>query len=59
MTDAGKLIEKLHKNHQTYKQAVDDIRRDWTLSDAAKRLLAPEGKQGRGPEHNGLPRRPR
>ena len=33
MTD----IEKLRKNHAEYQRKVEEIRQDWTLSDAAKR----------------------
>jgi hypothetical protein len=30
------IIEKLHENHRGYRKKVDEIRRDWTMSDAAK-----------------------
>jgi hypothetical protein len=30
------IIEKLHENHQSYRKKVDEIRRDWQLSDQAK-----------------------
>jgi hypothetical protein len=31
------VIEKLSKNYRTYQERLDDIRKDWTLSDEAKR----------------------